>query len=75
MPLDCASGTAMVLGQRSLIRNPLEDFTGWKVPEGDGGHWRVIDGIIEEVRKQEEEQRVVRRQRHRKSGLAVLQKS
>lgn len=24
-----------------------EDFTGWVVPEGDGGHWQVIDGVID----------------------------
>lgn len=24
-----------------------KDFTGWKVPEGDGGHWKVIDGVID----------------------------
>ncbi len=23
------------------------DFTGWLVPEGDGGHWRVVDGVID----------------------------
>ena len=23
------------------------DFAGWKVPEGDGGHWKVIDGVID----------------------------
>jgi hypothetical protein len=23
------------------------DFTGWKVPEGDNGHWRVVDGVID----------------------------
>ncbi len=23
------------------------DFTGWKVPEGDGGHWKIIDGVID----------------------------
>src|SRR5688572_2931208 len=23
------------------------DFTGWKVPEGDGGHWKVADGVID----------------------------
>ena len=23
------------------------DFTGWKVPEGDGGHWKVVDGVID----------------------------
>jgi len=23
------------------------DFSGWKVPEGDNGHWQVIDGVID----------------------------
>ncbi|MHC4542504.1 MAG: 3-keto-disaccharide hydrolase [Planctomycetota bacterium] len=23
------------------------DFAGWKVPEGDGGHWKIIDGVID----------------------------
>ncbi len=24
-----------------------EDLTGWVIPEGDGGHWQVIDGVID----------------------------
>lgn len=24
-----------------------KDLTGWRVPEGDGGHWRVVDGVID----------------------------
>jgi hypothetical protein len=24
-----------------------KDFTGWKVPEGDNGHWKVMDGVID----------------------------
>jgi hypothetical protein len=24
-----------------------KDFTGWRVPEGDNGHWKVIDGVID----------------------------
>lgn len=24
-----------------------KDFSGWKVPEGDNGHWKIIDGIID----------------------------
>jgi len=24
-----------------------EDFAGWKVPEGDNGHWRIVDGVID----------------------------
>lgn len=30
--------------------NPLfngKDLTGWKVPEGDNGHWKVSDGVID----------------------------
>jgi hypothetical protein len=23
------------------------DLTGWKIPAGDNGHWRVIDGVID----------------------------
>jgi hypothetical protein len=24
-----------------------KDFTGWKLPEGDGGHWKVLNGVID----------------------------
>ncbi len=24
-----------------------EDLSGWKVPEGDNGHWKVLDGVID----------------------------
>ena len=24
-----------------------KDLTGWTVPEGDGGHWKVADGVID----------------------------
>src|SRR5262245_52524099 len=24
-----------------------QDFTGWKVPEGDGGHWKVLNEVID----------------------------
>ena len=23
------------------------DFTGWKLPEGDNGHWKIVDGVID----------------------------
>jgi hypothetical protein len=23
------------------------DFTGWKVPEGDNGHWKIVEGVID----------------------------
>src|SRR5439155_2009157 len=24
-----------------------QDLTGWKIPEEDNGHWKVIDGVID----------------------------
>ena len=24
-----------------------KDLEGWKIPEGDGGHWKVLDGVID----------------------------
>jgi hypothetical protein len=24
-----------------------QDFTGWKVPAGDNGHWKIVDGAID----------------------------
>jgi hypothetical protein len=24
-----------------------QDFSGWRVPEGDNGHWRVVEGVID----------------------------
>jgi hypothetical protein len=34
-----------VAGYTSLFNG--KDLTGWKVPEGDNGHWSVIDGVID----------------------------
>ena len=32
-------------GYESLFNG--KDLRGWKVPEGDNGHWRVVDGVID----------------------------
>ena len=32
-------------GYASLFNG--EDLSGWKIPEGDNGHWSVIDGVID----------------------------
>src|SRR6185503_14248462 len=24
-----------------------QDFSGWKLPEGDNGHWKVLQGVID----------------------------
>ena len=32
-------------GWRSLFNG--RDLAGWKVPEGDNGHWKVVDGVID----------------------------
>lgn len=44
------SGLSLAAGEQedgfvSLFNG--EDFTGWTVPEGDNGHWRVVDGVID----------------------------
>ncbi len=49
----CATGVAQEQAQdnvpppgfRALFNG--KDFTGWKVPTGDNGHWKVIDGVID----------------------------
>jgi hypothetical protein len=30
-----------------------KDFTGWKVPKDDNGHWKVVDGVIDYDAKSE----------------------
>jgi hypothetical protein len=30
-----------------------KDFTGWKVPVGDNGHWKIVDGVIDYDAKSE----------------------
>ena len=32
-------------GYRSLFNG--DDLTGWKIPEGDNGHWKVVNGVID----------------------------
>ncbi|MCC7008523.1 MAG: DUF1080 domain-containing protein [Acidobacteria bacterium] len=54
-----AAGLVVALG---LVATPLaqsappagfvsifngKDLTGWKIPEGDGGHWKVVGGVID----------------------------
>ena len=40
-----AAGEQPPQGFTSLFNG--RDFTGWKVPEGDNGHWKVVDGVID----------------------------
>ncbi|MCE9605620.1 MAG: DUF1080 domain-containing protein [Planctomycetia bacterium] len=41
LPFACADDTGFV----SLFNG--KDLSGWLVPEGDGGHWKVVDGVID----------------------------
>ena len=45
VPADTALAADPPQGFVSLFNGA--DFTGWKVPEGDGGHWKVVDGVID----------------------------
>lgn len=40
-----ASPDPVPKGFRSLFNG--KDLTGWKIPEGDNGHWKVLDGVID----------------------------
>ena len=55
-----AAGSILVLGP--IVSTPLaqsaapagfvsifngKDLTGWKIPDGDNGHWKVVDGVID----------------------------
>jgi len=40
-----ASAEALPAGFVSLFNG--RDLTGWKVPTGDNGHWKVVDGVID----------------------------
>ncbi|RPH36035.1 MAG: DUF1080 domain-containing protein [Planctomycetota bacterium] len=41
----CATAADAPPGFVSLFNG--KDFAGWKVPEGDGGHWKIVDGVID----------------------------
>ena len=51
-----AAASAAALGLQAADNQPPEgfislfngtDLSGWKVPEGDNGHWKVVDGTID----------------------------
>jgi hypothetical protein len=41
-----ATATVAAQGQFTSLFNG-RDLSGWKVPAGDNGHWRVVDGVID----------------------------
>ena len=53
VPLTVALAVLAVMavsGQPAAEFVPLfngRDLTGWKIPAGDNGHWRVVDGVID----------------------------
>ena len=45
--VSCASEAPMDLGSGFVSLFNGKDFTGWKLPEGDNGHWKILDGVID----------------------------
>jgi len=45
LPADVALAADPPRGFTSIFNGT--DFSGWKVPEGDGGHWKILDGVID----------------------------
>ena len=43
--LSVAAAAVQEAGFTSLFNG--KDLTGWKVPAGDNGHWKVVDGVID----------------------------
>ncbi len=44
-PAATVAGEKPADGWKSLFNG--EDLTGWVIPEGDNGHWKVINGVID----------------------------
>lgn len=47
---NCDQQNAKIAGLEAQGFRPLfngEDLSGWVIPENDGGHWKVVDGIID----------------------------
>src|SRR2546430_11489043 len=49
-----------------------KDLTGWKVPEGDNGHWRVVGGGLDSHPPREAKQRDKRLWAEKKDKDIVL---
>jgi hypothetical protein len=45
LPATVVGGENPPPGFTSLFNG--KDLAGWKVPEGDNGHWKVVDGVID----------------------------
>jgi len=44
----CLAATATLTAQDGFVQLfNGKDLSGWKVPAGDNGHWRVVDGVID----------------------------
>jgi hypothetical protein len=45
VPMSRAADEPPPAGVVSLFNG--RDFSGWKVPAGDNGHWKIVDGVID----------------------------
>ncbi|HLF94262.1 MAG TPA: DUF1080 domain-containing protein [Planctomycetota bacterium] len=43
----CGSAAQPMAGDEWVTLFNGKDFTGWKLPEGDNGHWKIVDGVID----------------------------
>jgi hypothetical protein len=47
VPLGCVHAADNVPPEGFVSLFNGKDLGGWKVPEGDNGHWKVVDGRID----------------------------
>jgi hypothetical protein len=45
--MSCASGAPAAQDPGFVPLFNGKDFAGWKLPEGDNGHWKVVNGVID----------------------------
>jgi hypothetical protein len=49
------------------------DLSGWKIPPGDNGHWKVVDGVIDYDARSEAEQKHLWSERQYKDFILKLE--
>jgi len=51
--LSACSSTSSGAGDGWVSLFNGQDFSGWRIPDGDNGHWKVVDGVIDYDAKSE----------------------
>ena len=47
MRQDTSANHTTLIEKGFILLFNSQDLSGWKIPEGDNGHWNVVDGVID----------------------------